>query len=316
MDLDDRSVLVTGGGGFVGSHLVDQLLDRDNRVTVVDDFSAGRRGWVDDRTTVIERDLTEEGAFRSVLSDEFDLVCHLAARSDANDEDPVGQFRANTESVHRLLRAAKTVGIEHVLFTSSSTVYGEAPMPTPEDHAPLEPISVYGASKLAAEGLLSTYAHSHEFTVWNVRFANVVGARSRGTVIPDFIEKLRATPDRLTILGDGRQEKSYLHVSDCVRAMQAVIEADASAGMHTYNLGTPSTTPVRTIARIVADVLELDPSFEYTGGDRGWVGDVPRMRLAVQRLRDLGWEPRYDSDEAVRQAAVDLCEEMEADSVA
>ena len=313
MDLVDRTVLVTGGGGFVGSHLVEHLLELGNAVTIADDFSTGRREWVDDRATVIEIDLTDPNGIESVLDREYDLICHLAARSDANDAHPVDQFRTNTEPVHRLLRTAKDVGIQHVCFTSSSTVYGEAPIPTPEDYGPLEPISIYGASKLGAEGLLATYAHSYDFTVWNVRFANVVGARSRGTVIPDFIEKLCHTPDQLTILGDGRQEKSYLHVTDCVRAIQAVVEHDSSAGMHTYNLGTPSTTAVTDIAHTVADVLDLDPVFEFTGGERGWVGDVPRMRLDIERVQRLGWKPLYDSDEAVRQATIDLREEMDVE---
>lgn len=148
-------------------------------------------------------------------------------------------------------------------------MYGEAPRPTPEDYAPLEPISVYGASKLADEGLLSTYAHSYGFTVWNFRFANVVGSRLRGAVIPDFIHKLRTNPETLTILGDGRQEKSYLHVDDCIDAIchvvQQVEEVNPSRSMYTYNIGTRTTTSVDRIGEIVADVLDVDPEFEYTG---------------------------------------------------
>ena len=321
MDLAGKRVLVTGGGGFVGSHLVDRLLD-ENRVVVADDFSNGRREWVDDRATVHAVDLTDSDEVRSIVDSTFDLLVHLAARKDPNDDDPRGQFADNTTMTHVVLEAAREAGIDRVAYTSSSTVYGEAPRPTPEDYAPLEPISVYGASKLADEGLLSTYAHSHGCTVWNFRFANVVGPRLRGAVIPDFIEKLRADRETLTILGDGRQEKSYLHVSDCVDAMCHVIEhagtvggdgddsGNPSGSMHTYNLGTRTTTSVDRIAEIVCDVLRVDPAFEYTGGDRGWVGDVPRMRLSIEKLSGLGWSPQLESDAAVRSAAEELASEL------
>jgi UDP-glucose 4-epimerase len=182
-------------------------------------------------------------------------------------------------------------------------------MPTPEDYAPLEPISIYGASKLADEGLLSTYAHSYDFQVWTFRFANIVGPYQRGNVIPDFIQKLQADPESLTILGDGRQEKSYLHVEECVRAIQHVVE-HADRDLNVYNLGTRTTTSVTRIADIVADEMGLDPEYEFTGGDRGWVGDVPKMRLSIEKLSALGFEPQQSSDEAVRDATRDLIDEI------
>ena len=152
------------------------------------------------------------------------------------------------------------------------------------------------------------YAHSHGFTVWNYRFANIVGPRLQpGSVIPDFIGKLREDPETLTILGDGRQEKSYMHVEDCVDAMYHVVE-HTDAAVNTYNLGTRTTTSVTTIADIVSDEMGLDPAYEFTGGDRGWVGDVPRMRLSVEKLSALGWEPDGSSDDAVRRATGELLE--------
>jgi UDP-glucose 4-epimerase len=201
------------------------------------------------------------------------------------------------------------VGVSNIAFTSSSTVYGEAPRPTPEDYAPMEPISIYGSSKLADEALLSTYAHSYDFTVWVFRFANIVGPHQRGTVIPDFIEKLSDDPSELTILGNGRQEKSYLHVTECVDAIQHVIET-ASGDLNTYNLGTRTTTSVTDIADIVSDEMDLDPTYSYTGGDRGWTGDVPKMRLSIEKLSALGWEPSLSSHEAVRRATQELAAEM------
>ena len=171
---------------------------------------------------------------------------------------------------------------------------------------------MYGASKLGEEGLVSTYAHSHGMTAYIFRFANIVGPRLRGAVIPDFIEKLRADPESLTILGDGRQEKSYMHVTDCVNAMSYIVEhaTEETGPVHTFNLGTKTTTSVDEIAEIVCDVVGVDPPFEYTGGDRGWTGDVPKMRLSVQKLAALGWEPEYESTPAVRQAAEELAQEL------
>ena len=210
---------------------------------------------------------------------------------------------------YNVLERMDEVGVGNVAFTSSSTVYGEAPMPTPEDYAPLEPISIYGASKLADEGILSTYARSHDFTVWLFRFANIVGPHQRGNVVPDFIEKLDEDPRELEILGDGSQEKSYLHVTDCVEAIRHIVE-HTDRPMNTYNLGTRTTTSVTRIADIVADEMGVDPECAYTGGDRGWAGDVPRMRLSIEKLVALGWSPELPSDEAIRRGARELIAEL------
>ncbi|MFC7173337.1 NAD-dependent epimerase/dehydratase family protein [Haloplanus litoreus] len=157
--------------------------------------------------------------------------------------------------------------------------------------------------------MVSTYAHSHGVQSWTFRFANIVGPHQRGNVVPDFVEKLRDDPETLTILGDGRQEKSYLHVEDCVDAIVHVVER-ADARLNTYNLGSRTTTSVNRIADIVSEEMGLDPAYEYTGGDRGWTGDVPKMRLSVEKLAALGWEPPSSSDEAVRRAARQLIEEL------
>jgi len=310
MQLSGRRLLVTGGAGFVGSALAAQLA-ADNDVVVADDLSNGTRDAVPEAATFVETDLTDPDAVASVLDGDLDAVFHLAAASKAVDaEHPRAQFEANTAITYNLLERMEAVGVDRVAFTSSSTVYGEAPRPTPEDHGPLEPISAYGAAKLAEEALCSTYAHTYGFRVWNFRFANVVGPGLRGAVIPDFVEKLRADPTTLSILGDGYQEKSYLHLADCVDAMCHVVE-HADVAMNTYNLGTRTTTSVRDIADTVSEVMGLAPEYEFTGGDRGWPGDVPRMSLAIDRLAALGWEPALESDEAVRRAAEELAEEMD-----
>ena len=309
MNLADARVLVTGGAGLVGSHLAAALLDRGATVRAADDLSKGTRDRVPDGAEFVEADMTDADDVARAVTDDLDIVFHFAAYTDTNYDDDRTLFEENTEMTYNVLERMREVGVDRFAFTSSSTVYGEAPRPTPEDHAPLEPISIYGSSKLADEALCSTYAHSYGVQSWVFRFANIVGPRQRGNVIPDFIEKLDADPTELEILGDGRQEKSYMHVSECVDAIQHVVEG-ADDPYNVYNLGTRTTTSVTDIADIVSEELGVDPEYAYTGGDRGWTGDVPKMRLSIAKLADLGWEPSIESDEAVRRAARQLIDEI------
>jgi UDP-glucose 4-epimerase len=309
MKLTDAHVLITGGAGLVGSHLAQRLLNDGATVRVADDLSKGDRSRIPDEAEFIEADITNKDDVDTVITEDLDIVFHLAAYTDTNYDDDRTLFEENTEMTYNVLERMQEVDVTNIAFTSSSTVYGEAPMPTPEDYAPLEPISIYGSSKLADEGLISTYAHSYGFTAWVFRFANIVGPHQRGNVVPDFIEKLLANPDELEILGDGRQEKSYLYVDECVDAIQHIVE-HADKDLNTYNLGTRTTTSVTAIADIISDEMDLDPEYSYTGGDRGWTGDVPKMRLSIEKLSSLGWEPSLSSHEAVRRSAQDLIAEL------
>ena len=308
MELSGKSVLVTGGAGLIGTHLTESLAV-ENDVVVADNCSKGKREWVAEAAEFVETDLTDPDDVAEVVTEDLDIVFHLGALSDVNRGDHRRVFEHNNEMVYNLLERMDEVDLSKLAFASSSAIYGEAPRPTPEDYAPLKPVSTYGASKLAGEALLSTYAHSHDFTTWMFRFSNVVGPHQRNNVISDFIEKLLDDPESLTILGDGRQEKSYLHVEDCVSGMAHVVE-HTDEPTNIYNLGTRTTTSVTRIAEIVSDVVGCDPQFEYTGGDRGWTGDVPKMRLSIEKASAIGWSPERESAQAVRTAAEQLYEEL------
>ena len=304
MELKGKTVVVTGGAGFIGSRLVERLVP-DNDVRVLDDLSAGKREYVPDGAKLRVADVLNEDAARETL-DGADIVFHLAANPDVRQgaENTRVHMEQNTEATNVLLDAARDAGVGTFTFASTSTVYGEAPRPTPETHGPLEPISLYGASKLACEGLCTAYQGTFGMEAYVYRFANVVGGRGHG-VVPDFVDKLLEDPTTLEILGDGRQRKSYTHVSDCLNAMLHVVESDACDETF-YNIGTHDTVSVTRIAEVVSDVMSVDPDFEYTGGERGWKGDVPRMRLNIEKLVSTGWEPTTDSEESVRRTAEDL----------
>ena len=301
--LEGKRVLVTGGAGFIGGVLAKELCD-ENEVHVLDNLSSGSWDRVPDRAELHEVDLTNSEEVESVLETGFDIVFHFAAEPDVKvgADDTRVHTEQNFLATLTLLESMKRKNQDKVVFASTSAVYGEdVPFPTPEDYGPLEPISLYGASKLACEGLCTSFAGSFGFDVTIYRFANIVGGDGHG-VIPDFVEKLRENPDKLEILGDGRQRKSYLYVSDCVDAILTGIEEEERI----YNVGSDDTVSVTRIAEIVSDEMGLNPEFEYTGGERGWKGDVPRMRLDVQKLRSAGWVPEYSSKESVRKTAREI----------
>jgi len=309
-----RTALVTGGAGFIGSHLVDRLLADGWTVNVIDNLSSGRiknilQAEKSKGFNFFEGDLCEQdqipGAIRGC-----DCVFHMAADpvirggfSDPGKRDST--FRNNVLATRNLLEAMVTEGTEGIVFASSSVVYGEAAeVPTPEDYGPLKPISLYGASKLAGEGLVTAYSSGFGFRYWIFRFANVVGGRSGQGVIHDFISKLRADEGTLKILGDGRQRKSYLHVSDCVGAMLACM---GKTGSDIFNLGTGDTLSVDELAVIVEDELGLQGvEHTYTGGRGGWRGDIPVTELDVGKLRAVGLRPKLNSEQAVRLATREL----------
>ncbi len=316
--------LVTGGAGFIGSHLVELLIREGHEVVVVDDLSNGRLEFLKSvadspKFRFIKADLTEpEAAARSVK--DVDAVFHLAANPEVRvgAQSPESIFRQNVLMTYNVLEAMRANGVKVIGFASSSTVYGEAPMPTPESYGPCYPISVYGASKLASEALISGYAYTYDWTAVSFRLANVVGPRSTHGVIHDFIEKLRRNPQELEVLGDGTQSKSYIHVSDTVSAMYYLLMKAVEKGVRyeAFNVGSSDRVSVLEIANIVADVMGLKPRIRLTGGvdgGRGWKGDVKYMQLSIDKAMSWGWRPLINSSrEVVRRATFEVLNESKA----
>ncbi|MBS7635050.1 GDP-mannose 4,6-dehydratase [Candidatus Bathyarchaeota archaeon] len=313
--------LITGGAGFIGSHLVDNLMEIGVNVTVLDNLSAGKLDnisrWLNNsRFKFIMGDALNPSDIKKSM-ETCDVVFHLAANPDVK----IGAFNTridyeqNILATYNLLEAMKeSEHCKSIVFTSTSTVYGEAKkMPTPEDYGPLKPISLYGASKLACEALISGYSNLFGFKSVICRLANIVGSRSGHGVIYDFIKKLRSNPKILEVLGDGTQRKSYLYVKDCVEAILVASEM-AKERVEIYNIGSEDTVNVATIARIVIEEMGLsDIEIEYTGGvdgGRGWKGDVKEMLLDISKIKMLGWKPKLNSAEAVRRTAKDIISEI------
>lgn len=305
--------MVTGGAGFIGSHLVDRLVEEDCQVTVIDDLSSGRlasleKAMATGKVQFVEGDILKHDLVATMEG--CDAVFHVAANPEVRMEsvDTRVHLEQNVTATHRVLEAMRAADVQDLLFTSTSTVYGEATdIPTPEDYGPLSPISLYGASKLAAETLIAAYCVSFGFRAVVIRFANVVGPRSTHGVIHDFIEKLRRDSTRLEILGRAPgTRKSYIHIMDCVDGMFAAWAA-TTKGCEAYNVGSEDMIDVRTIADIVVQEMDLeDVACQWTGGvdgGRGWKGDVRIMHLSVGKLKATGWRPRMGSAEAVRAAA-------------
>jgi UDP-glucose 4-epimerase len=310
---------VTGGAGFIGSHLVDALMVRGFHVKVVDNLSGGNlknvESWIEDsRFELIRGDLKDlDVACRNV--EDVEVVFHLAANPDVRlgEANPSVHFRENLLVTFNVLQAMrKTETAKRIVFASTSTVYGEPNLfPTPEDYGPLLPISVYGAAKLGCEALISSYCHTFGISGVLLRFANIIGARAEHGVVVDFVRKLKHNPEELEILGDGTQKKSYLHVKDLVSAFFAVLDHSGKNGMaQVFNVGSSDQVDVMCIAEIVCEEMGIrNPRFRFNnvlGDGRGWKGDVKTMHLSVERLKSLGWKPTLTSEEAIRLSCKEL----------
>jgi len=311
---------VTGGAGFVGSHVVDRLMqEKGAEVTVYDNLSGGRLDFISQyemrkNFNFIKGDLLDLETLDKVIKG-HDIVHHLAANPDVRmgEKEPTRDIDLGIKITSNLLEAMRLNGMKKIAFSSSSVVYGEAEkLPTPEDYGPLIPISMYGAAKLGCEALISAYCHTFGFQSWIYRFANVIGPRGTHGVLVDFINKLRKDPGKLEILGNGKQKKSYLTVEETVDAVIFLMKK-AKDPVNIFNLGSDDQITVKRIAEVVVEELGLDPKkvkFQYTGGERGWAGDVRFMLLDTKRISKLGWRPKLDSEGAVRHALKHLKKEL------
>jgi len=308
---------VTGGAGFIGSHLVDKLISKGDVVTAYDNLTSGKKQFLEqhmknDKFTFIEADLLDLTRLKKEIKD-HDAIFHIAANPFVRLGEK--QTRMDLEQgaivTYNILEAMRINNIKKIVFSSSSVVYAETPpIPLPENYGPTLPISLYGAGKLAAEGLISAFCGTFGFQAWIYRFANVVGIRGTHGVIVDFIDKLRKNLKELEILGDGKQQKPYLHVCDVVDGMLHGFE-HSNDQINLFNLGCDSNTTVTKIAEMVVEEMGLkDVEFKYTGGKRGWPGDVPRFQLDPSKINKLGWKAKYTSDEAVRKAIREILDNL------
>lgn len=301
---------ITGGAGFIGSQLAAYLLRAGNTITVYDNLSLGRQEWIGHlldkpRFRFVQADLRDPAAIQEAIAG-HDLVFHFGANTDIprGNQDTRIDLENETIATYNVLEAMRKLEIGKLVFASSSTVLGERPIrPTPETEGPLLPISLYGAGKLACEGLISAYCHLFAMQAWIFRFGNVVGAPMAHGILHDFITKLRQNPKEMEILGDGDQEKNYLLVEECIDAMLFAIRNAAERPCDVFNLGCESTVKASDIARIIAEEMELDGvSFHYSGGKQGWPGDVTLVVYDVTKMKRLGWQAKYTSAEAIRIA--------------
>ena len=296
---------VTGGAGFIGSHLVDRLLAAGHQVTAYDDFSTGQPEFLAGAAEhpgfrLVRGDVRDRDRLAPALAG-VDAVCHLAAHADVRSGpgDPGRDLDQNAGGTLAVCEAMRAAGVRRLAFASSGAVYGEpAVFPTPEDAPFPVQTSFYGASKLAGEGLIGAYVAAFGFQATIFRFVSILGERYSHGHVFDFYRALRADPTQIRVLGDGRQTKSYLYVGDCVDAILRAL-AQPEAPLRIFNLGTDSVCTVDESLTWIGEALGVAPRRVYAGGPRGWVGDSPRIELDCARMRALGWAPRAGIREAV-----------------
>jgi UDP-glucose 4-epimerase len=301
---------LTGGSGFIGSHVVERLLKDGHTVTVYDNLVTGNRKLIEHHIgnpnfQFVKADILNADALKEYMPG-HDIVWHLAANTDIVKGNNITDFDLKncTIGTYNVLECMRKSGIKDLMFASSATVYGDMPpKPLAETDGPLLTISLYGAGKLACEGMISAYCHLFDMHACIYRFGNVVGGHMWHGVIYDFIQKLKNNPQELEILGDGKQEKNFFMVEDCINGMLTVFNKQEK-DCDVFNLGTDTFTTVTNVADIVCEEMELkNVKYKYSGGSRGWRGDAPYVHFNIDKVKQLGWSPKYTSDGAVRVAA-------------
>jgi UDP-glucose 4-epimerase len=311
-------ILVTGAAGFIASNLIPRLLRRGDDVAGADNFFLGKREYVaqHERFAFHELDLLELDRVVALM-EEFkpDRIWHLAANSDISYGTKYTDFdlKGGTLVTYNVLEAMRRTGVKEIVFSSSGAVYGEPTvMPTPEDYGPILPISLYAASKVACETLITAFAHNYDLRAWIYRFGNVVGPNPTHGVIHDFVLRLKDERTKLTVLGDGTQAKPYVHVEDTLDGMEFGI-ANAREHVNVYNLAVEDQTSVREITDWTIEAMGIDRAtidVQYGDSPRGWRGDVPQVKLDTRRMQALGWTPKLSSHEAVRRTIREVVEQF------
>lgn len=312
-------ILVTGGAGFIGSHLIDSLLSKKYDVCCVDNLYLGRieniKHHLNNKHFKFRKfDILEFKKLNNLFKRErFDTVFHLVANSDIKQSsiDTKLDLNLNLLSTYNVLEAMRIHNVEEIIFASTSAIFGETNKVITEDMGPMIPISFYGASKLAAESYISAYVHNFGINAWLVRFPNVVGERATHGILYDLMHKLKKSQKTLVVLGDGQQEKPYLYVKELAEGLIYVWQ-NAKENYNYFNLGSRSTIRVSRIVEILLDELNLrgKTQIKYTGGDRGWIGDVPKFKYSLDKINKLGWKAHSNSEQAVRLAIRNLKEEF------
>ena len=299
-------ILVTGAAGFIGSNLVDAFLGQGIEVIGIDNFSTGRiefleKALLNPRFKLIDHDLFLGGSISDVITG-ADAIFHLAANADVRfgADNPSRDLEQNTIVTQRVLEAARIAGVKKFMFSSTGSVYGETEViPTPEDAPFPVQTSLYGASKLACEGLIAAYAETFGIQTWIFRFVSILGPRYTHGHVYDFYQQLMQHPDKLTVLGDGHQKKSYLHVLDCIEAIHVAIR-ESSNLVNIFNLGVDGYCEVRDSISWITDEMSLAPELEFGTGDKGWIGDNPLIHLDIRKIQSLGWNPKSSIEDGVR----------------
>ncbi|HEX7155389.1 MAG TPA: NAD-dependent epimerase/dehydratase family protein [Thermoanaerobaculia bacterium] len=311
-------ILVTGAAGFIASNLIPRLLKRGDEVVGIDNFFLGKREYVatHQRFRFIEQDLLDGEKLVALLKEtKPDRVWHLAANSDISFGTKYTDFdlKGGTLVTYNLLEAMRQNGVKELVFSSSGAVYGEPTvMPTPEDYGPILPISLYAASKVACEGLITAFVHNYDMRAWIFRFGNIVGPNPTHGVIYDFVHKLQKDRKRLEVLGNGTQAKPYVHVQDCLDGMEFGV-ANASEDVNYYNLAVDDQTSVREITDWTIAAMGIAPdeiTVKYGDSPRGWRGDVAQVQMDTRKMTALGWRPSMTSREAVQRSITEIVAQM------
>jgi UDP-glucose 4-epimerase len=312
-------ILITGGAGFIGSHLVDLMLNKGLEVACVDNLHLGRMENINHQLSnpsfsFHEFDILDFDRLNTLFKENnFDIVYHLVANSDIKQSfnDTKLDLNMNFITTYNVLEVMRLNDVKQIVFASTSAIFGETDQEITEDMGPLVPISFYGASKLAAEAYISAYVHNFGFKAWLTRFPNVIGPRATHGILFDLMHKLIKDNKTLEVLGDGTQEKPYLYVTDLIEGI-VYVQEHAAEDYNYYNLGSASTITVAKIVDTMIEELGLTETtkINYTGGDRGWVGDVPKFEYSLAKVKKLGWEAKLNSEQAIRLTVQKLREEI------